>query len=142
MTRVVVSGDRRWTNVALIARVLEAVAPDCIIQGGAHGADTIARRFAATFEIPSRTFNANWNEYGSAAGPIRNKRMLERTRPDLALCFHPDLLASRGTRDLVMQALRSGIPVLHWDGIHWLPILPLPVPTVFLPGDEIALRRT
>ena len=54
---------------------------------------------------------ANWVKYGRAAGPIRNRRMLELVPPDLVVAFHDDLESSRGTKDMVIAARQAEIPV-------------------------------
>jgi hypothetical protein len=53
---------------------------------------------------------AQWDTYGPAAGPIRNKQMLD-LGPDLVIAFHNDLSKSRGTVNTVREAKRRGIPV-------------------------------
>jgi hypothetical protein len=53
---------------------------------------------------------ADWTRDGKkAAGPIRNRRMLDR-RPDLVLAFWDG--KSRGTKDTMDEARRRGIPVV------------------------------
>lgn len=42
-----------------------------------RGGDYIGERIAKRLNIPVTGFPANWNEYGRAAGPIRNKEMAE-----------------------------------------------------------------
>jgi hypothetical protein len=50
-----------------------------------------------------RAFPADWNRFGPAAGPIRNRLMLDEN-PDLVIAFHSDLSNSRGTADTVTEA--------------------------------------
>ena len=57
---------------------------------------------------------ADWHRLGSAAGPVRNRRMIDEYRPRLVVAFHDDLEASRGTANCVTQALSRGVPVLWW----------------------------
>jgi hypothetical protein len=56
-----------------------------IIEGGATGADEIARDWAKENGQPNWTFPANWVRYGKAAGVIRNKKMLNKSNPDFVL---------------------------------------------------------
>ena len=48
------------------------------MQGGARGADALAKYWAKTHpEIARWEYKAEWKKYGPAAGPIRNERMPE-----------------------------------------------------------------
>ena len=46
---------------------------------------------------------ADWDKYGKAAGPIRNRHMFRLGKPDLVLAFHKDITKSRGTNDMVFN---------------------------------------
>jgi hypothetical protein len=54
-----------------------------------------------------RTYAADWDKYGKAAGPIRNREMLTTEKPDLVLVFP----GGRGTRDCELQARKLGLNV-------------------------------
>jgi hypothetical protein len=86
---------------------------DIIIHGAARGADSIgalkARLLGWSFDR-ILAFPARWHEHGRAAGPIRNRRMLEE-KPDIVLAFHPNLALSKGTKDMVGIARKAGIEV-------------------------------
>jgi len=56
-------------------------------------------------------FPADWEKYGRAAGPIRNKQMIMEGKPDLVVAFHNNISKSRGTKNMVTQARRHGIRV-------------------------------
>lgn len=56
------------------------------------------------------SFPANWSQYGHAAGPIRNQKMLDQN-PDLVIAFHFDLEHSKGTKDMINRAKKACIPV-------------------------------
>jgi hypothetical protein len=79
-----------------------------LIEGGARGADFMARKFAEWQGIPVKTFEADWSGLGRSAGPIRNKRMLDEGKPDLVVAFE----GGKGTANMVKQAKASGIKVL------------------------------
>jgi hypothetical protein len=78
-----------------------------IIHGGAPGADRLAGQWARRAGVPITSFPADWHAHGRAAGPIRNRRMIEEGRPDLVLAAP----GGRGTADCVRQARAAGIPV-------------------------------
>lgn len=117
--KALVCGDREWTDEFKMRRRLEALAREShthpiarweIIHGDCRGADRLADRVARLLGLTVRPFPADWEKYGKAAGPIRNREMLD-TNPDLVIAFHPRLARSRGTYDTVMEANRRGIPV-------------------------------
>lgn len=80
-----------------------------LIEGGARGADYMARKFAEWQGIPVKTFHANWDVHGKAAGPIRNRQMLVEGQPDLVVAFE----GGRGTANMVQQAEAAGVRVLR-----------------------------
>ena len=112
--RLLVCGDRDWTDKEAIYNEIVFLAPDVIIEGGARGADSMARDIAILYDITLVSFPADWPKYGKAAGPIRNQQMLELGKPDLVLAFHDDLDNSKGTKDMVNRARKSGVEVIVW----------------------------
>lgn len=111
--RVLVTGDRRWSDPTLLADVLDDL-PDIteLIEGGALGADGMASQWAWARGIPKTRVNADWKAYGRAAGAIRNQKMLD-TKPDLVVALHDDLANSRGTGHMVRIAKAAGVEVRH-----------------------------
>ncbi len=112
--KVLICGDRNWSDVAAIrswvAKLQDRGYTD-VIEGGAPGADSIAASEARAAGLAVHEFPANWAQYGRAAGPIRNRQMLDE-KPDLVLAFHNDLTQSRGTADTVREAVRRGMSVI------------------------------
>lgn len=113
--RLLVCGDRNWTDWDYIFVALDAIhrefGVDVVIEGEARGADIIGRFWAKDRGIPVEPYPADWDTFGKSAGPIRNRLMLTEGRPDMVVAFHPDLLNSRGTRDMVTAAKKAGVPV-------------------------------
>lgn len=109
--RILVCGDRNWNDSAFLRAVLEGSRVSVLIHGAARGADTVADDWAEDRDVTTRAFPADWNQYGKAAGPIRNQQMLDEGKPDLVLAFHDDLAASKGTADMVRRAKKAGVPV-------------------------------
>ena len=114
--RVLVCGDREWTDYEYIVDVLREIRKEydgieCVIEGEARGADRLGRRAAEELGIVVMPFPADWKQYGRAAGPIRNRQMLDEGDPHLVLAFHDDLENSRGTKNMVEQALKRNVPV-------------------------------
>jgi hypothetical protein len=116
MRRVLVCGDREWTNGRLIREKLEAIliaeGIEVLIEGEARGADKLSAYAALSLGIPEgriMRFPADWTKYKKAAGPIRNRKQLKEGAPDLGLAFHNDLANSIGTKDMVRLLLKAGI---------------------------------
>jgi hypothetical protein len=115
---ILVTGDRGWDNPQTHGRVVQDILygyrkhNPIIVHGAARGVDTIADLFARAFEYEVRPYPADWAQYHKAAGPIRNTQMLQE-KPDLVLAFHDDLSASKGTKNMVNQAVKAGIPTIH-----------------------------
>lgn len=111
--RVLVCGGRAYTDIVRVFSVLDKLhreaGVDCIIEGGAKGADRLAKEWAGQASVLVETFEADWENQGSFAGPSRNKRMLEEGRPDLVIAFP----GGRGTADMVRKARRAGVEVVE-----------------------------
>jgi len=81
-----------------------------VIQGGAKGADRMAREWCCRQpEIQMINEPADWKMHGRAAGPIRNKRMLDEYEPDMVLAFP----GGAGTANMVKQARAAGVKVIE-----------------------------
>lgn len=110
--RVLVTGDRKWSDFDLIHFTLGGLGMGTIIiEGECEGADLIARRAAECMGYEVIPFPAKWVEHGRAAGPIRNAQMLREGKPDLVLAFHDNIFRSKGTQNMVLQALDAGVKV-------------------------------
>ena len=110
--KVLFTGDRHWTNRDSVRKRISLLPSDTeIIFGDARGLDTIVSHLSYEMGFKRNgPHYANWKEHGKAAGPIRNRAMLD-LKPDLVIAFHPDLESSKGTKDCVNEARRRGIPV-------------------------------
>jgi hypothetical protein len=113
MTRVLVCGCRDFNSPAITARWLDHLHAERnfthLIQGGANGADRMAKDWARTKpEIERYECKADWERYGKSAGPKRNARMLE-WKPDLVVAFP----GGRGTADMVSKAREAGVEVIE-----------------------------
>ncbi len=113
--RVIVTGGRTYSNGDVAAAVLNDVRKkigiSALAQGGARGADALARTWACR-HLPPRsrpTYHADWIQYGNAAGAIRNTVMLKHFEPHLVIAFP----GNTGTADMVSKARKAGVPILH-----------------------------
>jgi hypothetical protein len=83
-------GSRKWTDRERIRRDLESLPElSVVIEGGAPGADRIARQEAQKLGIHVATVNALWDYYDKSAGYRRNEAMA-RLQPDYAYAYPLD----------------------------------------------------
>ena len=109
--KVLVCGSRNWFDEQTLWDWLDQLLPHptMIIHGDAPGADYLAGLWAKTSGIIEVKVPAQWAAHGKAAGPMRNGEML-RLDPDFVVAF--PLGESRGTKNMMMQARRLGVPVI------------------------------
>ena len=107
--RLLVCGDRNWTNKDLIKLWIQELKPHIIIHGAAKGADKLAGEIANELGITVSEFPADWNKFGKSAGPIRNLQMLSEGKPDRVLAFHNHINNSKGTKHMLGAAERAGL---------------------------------
>ena len=81
--------------------------PECVVNGGALGADFMAKRWAERHAVEARSVAADWGLHGKAAGPIRNQIMLDKYKPDLVVAFP----GGKGTADMVRRSREAGVDV-------------------------------
>lgn len=108
--KVLVCGGRDFLDGEFVGIVLTRIHKETpitlLIQGGAMGADSLAREWARGAMVPNRTYEADWLKHGKAAGPIRNLQMLTDGKPDMVVAFP----GGRGTANMVDQARLAGVP--------------------------------
>jgi len=114
--RVLVCGDRNWADQVLVDNTLDDIHQNTpitlVIEGEARGADKAGRFWAESRNIPFAPYPANWEKYGRAAGPIRNRQQFNEGKPDLVIAFHDNLAESKGTADMVRYAESKKCKVL------------------------------
>lgn len=112
--KVVISGDRKASEFfhgKFIRDYIFKLPINCtILHGGCKGVDILAHKYARERGMNVEIYHAEWDKYGKAAGPIRNKKMLDQN-PHLVLAFHPDLNRSKGTMHMINIAKEKGVAV-------------------------------
>ncbi len=106
--KILVCGGRDYFDAERIDRVLDLVGPSLVIHGDARGADAMAAGWAVKRGVPHKPFYADWQRYGAAAGPKRNRQMLLE-RPQLVIAFP----GGTGTADCTGAAMQMGIQVVE-----------------------------
>lgn len=112
--RLLVSGSREYDNWENIkARLDELSFKDkikVVIHGGAAGVDTLAGTWARNNNIPEEIYMADWDTHKKAAGPIRNRQMLDEGKPDVAVAFPTE--DSKGTVNMIKILEKAKIPTI------------------------------
>lgn len=113
-TRVLVCGGRDFADQALLFGALDmqakTVGIQTILQGGADGADHLARLWCHSRQCRMENYPAKWKQYGRSAGPRRNQQMLEEGKPDIVFAF----AGGRGTADMMRRAKAAGVSVAEF----------------------------
>lgn len=103
MIVVVFGGRKAAYRDSYVFRVLDAYHASfgftLLVEGGGKGTDRQAREWAISRNVPHKTCDADWDDYGGYAGPIRNRYMLEHYRPQLAIGFP----GGPGTANMIKQ---------------------------------------
>ena len=104
--KVIVAGSRTLKDYNLLKTTLDRKKDmiDEIVCGEARGADILGKRWAIENNIPVKSFAAEWNIYGKAAGPIRNKQMA--IYADYLIAFWDG--KSRGTKNMINEMKLQG----------------------------------
>jgi hypothetical protein len=118
MKRIIVCGCRDWDDMNSVVFELSLtmagiffeheIAQVCIVDGGATGADCMAKNAAYQLGCRSETHPADWKAHGKAAGPRRNDKMA-KLGADICIAFWDG--KSRGTLNMIQTAVTYGIPV-------------------------------
>ena len=111
-TRIIVCGGTDFNDYDNLCKNLDVLLKSYkeirLVSGHAKGTDTLAERYAAEKGIPIRVFPAEWEKYGRAAGPIRNRAMLDYAKegkPVVAAFWNG---RSRGTGNMLKLAEAAG----------------------------------
>lgn len=111
---VAVTGGRNNYYISRIENVLTRLHTErritFLVHGGCRGADSVCRDWAERAGVYTAAFpiqQSLWLIHGKAAGPTRNRLMLEVTRPDLLVAF----AGGTGTASCIEAAELLGIPI-------------------------------
>lgn len=111
--RLAVSGSRYMLTGRRLERALHDLRPRYVLVGDAHGCDELVVEWCKDHDVRFKVFRADWMGQGTAAGPIRNKRILVEGKPDFWIAF--PFANSRGTKDFILQARKLEIPGVILD---------------------------
>lgn len=90
--RILIAGCRDFNNYKIAKRYINRCLSEIkkqydliIVSGGAKGADMLGERFANEKKLKIERYLPDWQKYGKAAGPKRNKEMVAVS--DYIICF-------------------------------------------------------
>jgi hypothetical protein len=122
MRRYLVTGSRDWSPEAVMDEVFRRLAQTyradeiTIVHGDCPtGVDALADRLAKRWGFKVEKHQADWNNYGTRAGPMRNTRMV-KAGAVMCFAFSRDINKSRGTRDCAGKAVAHGIHTMLFFG--------------------------
>ena len=118
--KILVCGSRYYNDYEKIYKVLKNLKKEhkeiIVIEGGAKGADSLAKKAATDLNLPVKEYPAEWKKYGRAAGPKRNQKMLdENSDIKLVIAFHEDIENSKGTKDMIKRARKKNLEIIIED---------------------------
>lgn len=122
--RILITGSRDWAPAPEIYEALydrfALHGKITIIQGDCDGADLMAKSWAreqvlqgmrmGVAHVRLESYPAPWDDFDKAAGPIRNKYMVQLGADE---CLAFPLPSSRGTIGCMKLARAAGIPVVN-----------------------------
>ena len=106
MVSVVIGGYRNFENYEIFKNFVDSCLAELdfkemtILSGHCKGVDLMGERYAKEKDLALELYPAEWKKYGKAAGPIRNKQMVEKA--DIVIAFVCE--RAKGTKNLIAQA--------------------------------------
>lgn len=112
MFRVIIAGCRDFFDYDVVRdyadKMLAAIEDDIqIVSGHASGVDKLGERYARERGYDVALYPAEWNKYGAAAGPKRNREMAKNA--DALIAYWDG--GSRGTKNMIEEAKAKGLKV-------------------------------
>ena len=107
--KTIVAGSRAGPKYSDLIEAIKNCGwlPTAIVSGTAKGADELGERWALENNVAVEKYPPDWEKYGKAAGPIRNKLMAENAEALIALWDGK----SRGTQSMIVNAKRVGLRI-------------------------------
>ena len=120
--KIIVCGGRHFDDYVLLKSVVDKRIEESefspgeveIVSGHCKGADMLGEKYAAEHGCSIKVFQADWGKYGRAAGPVRNKQMVDyiaTAENKLVIAFVNE--NTKGTKNTVAYAKKAGIPVIE-----------------------------
>lgn len=114
MMRILITGSRDWVSRHTVEQAIKSYSDDSttIVHGACPtGADLFAAEFAESSGFTVEAIPAQWGKYGKAAGPHRNRQMVD-LGADICLAFIRN--GSKGATGTARMAVDAGIEVVEF----------------------------
>ena len=109
MFRVIIAGSRSFNDYEYLKKYMDFLLQNkkevVILCGEACGADALGKRYAQERGFAVQSFPADWQRFGRAAGPLRNRQMAACA--DACVVFWVG--SSPGSASMVTEARRAGL---------------------------------
>ena len=106
MKRIVIGCYRNFNDYEIFKNFVDLCIGNkseiTILSGHCKGTDLMAERYAKEKGFALEIYPADWKKYGKAAGPIRNRQMVENA--DTVIAFVSK--TASGTKNLIENAKR------------------------------------
>jgi len=109
--KTAIIGSRGISNYEIVSDVLKEYQISNVISGGAKGVDSLAERYVTDNSLSMTVFKPDWAQYGRAAGPIRNRHIVDAA--ECVIAFWDG--KSKGTLDSITYAKKIGKKVDIWE---------------------------
>lgn len=115
--KLAIVGSRSFNDYDLMSKTIESLVSinniECIISGGASGADSLAETFAKLNGIELIVYQAEWDKYGKSAGMIRNADIVNAS--DGVIAFWDGF--SKGTANSISKAEKTNklIKIIRYE---------------------------
>lgn len=111
--KAIVCGGRKFDNYDFLEHALNEISNEVggitlIANGACEGADKQSSEWAKRHGIHFVEVPALWDYHGKAAGPKRNRAMIEIIDPDIVVAFPGGF----GTADMVERGRKHGLDVI------------------------------
>ena len=112
--RITIGGCRDFNDYVMFCSCIEKYLKTVddtkkiiFLSGHCSGADEMAEKYAKEKGYVLEIYPADWKKYGKAAGPKRNKEMVEKS--DIIIAFWDG--KSKGTKNLIDLAKKKDIQI-------------------------------
>lgn len=134
--KVIIAGSRTIRDPALVAKAMQASGfhPTEVVSGGALGADKLGEAWSDANGVSLAVFPADWDEYGGAAGRIRNDEMADYADALVAVWDGH----SPGTAHMIEVMRQRGKPVYVERPTVDMGVAPFGSRLAYYPHDQTA----
>lgn len=105
--KVIIAGSRHIDDYNLVAQAIDdsGFSITEVVSGCCRGVDKLGESWARSHGIPIEHYPADWQNFGKAAGPVRNRGMAQYADALIAILAP----GSKGTADMIRQAKIYGL---------------------------------